>query len=340
MLAEPRMLPAPLRMSRMSVRGRSRGSVSRPSAVLGVLAVAAVAVLGLLRFGLAPEAARGGGYDEHLCPADPDGARGLTVLLLDLTKPLDGLPRGLPGQLFRDLTDGLERDAEVRTFLLGGLPSAPRTFVHRLCKPFDDDDLAVATAKDAGGAAGDCDNLPAQLPPALRGSATAFCNRRDAAAARLGVLMERAAGDRSVHGAYLMEALDETRREFAARPGPHRLHMVSDMLQHADWYSHLELPVRAWTYATFKRRRDAGQRLLSRWEGDGNVSVDIHYVPRIGLTTDFEAASAHRRFWREFFNDGDVTFHGLPPLPPYEAASWGRPIDDPRDPAATGRKAN
>ena len=260
-------------------------------------------------------------YDEDLCPADASEVSGVTVLLLDLTKPLAGLPGSVAGDLLRDLMRNAGEGAEVRTYLLTASPSVPRALVSRLCKPFDTRDIQVATAKDHDGTVRDCADLPAQLPLDLRRSATRFCALREAAVSRLDALAERASQrDWEVTGAYLMEALEETRMDLLAHRGSHRLHVLSDMMQHADWYSHLELPSASWDHAAIEARRDSGKRLLGRWDGDSNIEVNLHYVPRTGLTTEPDAANAHRRFWREFFGAAEVTFHDHAPLFSYAAA--------------------
>lgn len=255
-------------------------------------------------------------YDEQLCPTAPSG---LAVMLFDLTKPLAELQPGLPGQLLRDLTLDVERDAEIRTYLLVGSASAPRLLLNRLCKPFDTGAVQVATAKDHDGGTRDCDDLPAQMASDQRRAAFRFCELREAFAARLDTVALRASkGQWEVTGAHLVEALEETRGDFLAHPGSRRtLHVVSDMVQHADWYSHLDLPSEAWNGNALGRLPNARKRLQGRFQGIAGLDVHIHYMPRGGLTALPEAGDSHRRFWRQFFAVENLAFHQLPPLPAY-----------------------
>ena len=260
-------------------------------------------------------------FDEDLCPATASGPSGLAVLLFDLTKPLHGLPPGLPGQMLRELTLELERDTEVRTYLLTGSSSAPRVLVKRLCKPFDTDAVQVAPAKDHHGGTRDCDDLPAQMASDQRRYAARFCALREAIESRLDTLAQRASQDSwEVTGAHMVEALDQTQAEFLSHGGSRRvLYVFSDMMQHADWYSHLDQPAETWSFDDYVRLRDSSHRLRGRyrWGGTADIDVHIHYVPREGLTDQPEAGDSHRRFWRRFFGAEKLTFHSEQPLPAY-----------------------
>ncbi|MDD9962103.1 MAG: hypothetical protein OXU70_08430 [Gammaproteobacteria bacterium] len=273
-------------------------------------------------------------FDEDLCPATASGPSGLAVLLFDLTKPLHGLPPGLPGQMLRELTLELERDTEVRTYLLTGSSSAPRVLVKRLCKPFDTDAVQVAPAKDHHGGTRDCDDLPAQMAADQRRYAARFCALREAIESRLDTLAQRASQDSwEVTGAHMVEALDQTQAEFLSHGGSRRvLYVFSDMMQHADWYSHLDQPAETWSFDDYVRLRDSSHRLRGRyrWGGTADIDVHIHYVPREGLTDQPEAGDSHRRFWRRFFGAEQLTFHSEQPLPAY---AWMPLIEPAREDA-------
>ena len=267
------------------------------------------------------------GYDEHLCPTTASGPSGLTVLLFDLTKPLAGLPPGSLGQLLREVTLEMERDTEIRAYSLTGSSNASRVLLTRLCKPFDSKAVKVATAKDHDGGTRDCDDLPAQMASDQRRSAFRFCELREAFESRLDHLAQNAS-ERGweLAGAHLFEALGQTREDFLRHGGTQRvLHVVSDMMQHADWYSHLDLPSEAWDYDNYLRLRDSRHRLQGRWEAPADVDVHIHYMPREGLTAQPETGDFHRQFWRRFFSAERVTFHDQLPLGSYAWTPLMRP---------------
>ena len=289
--------------------------------MVSLLAVVAAGAGGGLWFAIVQGGLDDGGYDGDLCPATGSGPSGLAVLLFDMTKPLAELPPELPRQVLRDLTLEVERDTEIRTYLLTGSSSAPRVLLKRLCKPFDRDAIQVATAKDHGGGTRDCDDLPAQMAPDQRRSAFRFCEFREALASRLDALAKRAwEGDWEVAGAHLVEALEQTRGEMLSHGGNRRvLHVISDMMQHADWYSHLDMPPETWHFDGYARLRDSRHQLAIRWEGTADIDVHIHYLPRQGLTAPPVAGDSHRRFWRRFFGAEKVTFLDQPPLRAYAA---------------------
>ena len=284
-----------------------------------VIAVAAVGVAAWLGVGetIGQNVAR----DADLCPVDANPIGGDAVFLLDLTKPLAGMPATLPGRTFREATMELERDTEIRVYLLAGSANAPLALLKRLCKPFDTADLQVAEAKDHDGAIRDCDNLPAQMATTERRSAGRFCDLREALVKRMDTLAAQAAQRTwTVTDAYLTEAIDRIRGMFQQGRGPHRLHVVSDMLQHAEGYSHLDLDWSRWDYDDFTRRSASRNRLLGLNRDHAAIDVDVHYLARLGMTTPTDAAERHRRFWQAYFGDASLAFHDQPPIPAYESA--------------------
>ncbi len=260
--------------------------------------------------------------DGDLCPIDGDRVSGDVVFLFDFTKPLGGLSAALSGQLLRELTMELERDTEIHAYLLTGSAEAPLALLRRFCKPFDTAEVQVAQAKDQRGAARDCDDLPAQVATDVRRSAARFCAVRGALQARIDALAAKASRDQStVASAHLVEALEKIRIEFQERPGPHRLHVFSDMMQHAHWYSHLDLDGAQWDYDEFSRLLASRDPVFGQRRQIPNAEFDIHYVPRSGRTTESRARERHQRFWRSYFAGSSVTFHEQPPIPDYAARS-------------------
>lgn len=257
-----------------------------------------------------------GSLNADLCPTDTGGIPGGATLLLDLRKPLHG---AAPGAMLRQLSRELGAGMELRVFTLTGDARAPRRFEERFCKPYDNADLTVQTAKDQRQAVRDCDDPPAQLPPQLRSAVGAFCARRNALASRIDRLAQEAPQSQPAVNAYLIEALEETKRAFADRPSPRRLYLFSDMLQHAAWYSHLDLGWTQWRFADFEPLRDARQPPLPRTALPADLHVKVFYLPRRGLTEPARQRRAHQGFWRAYFNGADMDFADAPPLPAYAA---------------------
>ena len=293
--------------------GQSRWRMLLPPLVVALSVIAAAAWVGSDE-GNMQSVAR----DGDLCPVDANRISGDAVFLLDLTKPLVGMPAQMPGRRFRDLTLELERDTEIRVYLLAGSADAPLALLDRLCKPFDAGDIQIAAAKDHDGAIRDCDNLPAQMARDLRRSAGRFCGLRMDLEKRLDTLVAKASQQTWVVArAYLTEAIDQIQMAFRDRRGPHRLHVVSDMMQHADWYSHLDLDWSLWDFDDFVQRSASRIPPFSRHRDPSAVDVDVHYLVRDGLTTRPDAADRHRRFWRAYFGGASVAFHDQPPIRQY-----------------------
>ena len=101
----------------------------------------------------------------------------------------------------------------------------------------------------------------------------------------------------------LMEAIEQSIRE-AAASGSHKLHVLSDMLQHGSWYSHLELDWPQWTFDDFARV--AEHHLALPTVRPMGLSIRLLYLQREGWTDAPEAKDAHWGFWREYFQGTDV----------------------------------
>ena len=258
--------------------------------------------------------------DNDLCPVDGNAISSSAVFLVDFNKPLDKTQTALPAELLRNLSLQLDRNAELRIFALTDSEHSPRAPLSRLCKPYGNADLQIEQAKDGDGTLRDCDDLPAQLASGLRQSAAQFCARRDELQRRLEALANQPWQEgEAVTDAYLVEALEDTRLEFAERPAPHALYLFSDMMQHADWYSHLDLEWTDWTYEVFAGLLQTRSWLFPEYRSEIPMRVEAFYVPRIGLTDQPRAKRLHQQFWRDYFSDAQVTFHDQPPMPAYQA---------------------
>ena len=277
--------------------------------VLLALPVLAVAVGGYLAVGEGGGGVSDAAEPEPLCGAGADVAR--ATFLFDLRKPLDPVHAELPGTLLRRAATEMGRDTELSVYALSPHAEAPRTLLGRLCKTVDLAGLAAGSAKN--GAADDCD-LPAQAPPGARASAREFCRERDALARRVDALAVETLG-RSAGPAYLVEALEATAREFDGTPGT--LHVFSDLLQHAPWFSHAETPLADWQY---ERMAAAWAELPMEQPLRGfppGTSVRIHYVPRVGTTVNEDGRAAHKRFWAGYFDGVEAAFDDQPPMAGY-----------------------
>ena len=263
----------------------------------------------------APEQRR----DAQLCPVDTGDLRGGTaVFLFDFRKPLGG--DSAPGGLLRDALHGLDANTEVVAYSLAGAEPAPRVRIGRLCKPYDNAVLQPEMAKDQRTPMRDCDDLPAQLTPELRESATRFCRLRDVLVGRVDALASEAPqAEREVENAYLVEALEDIRIDLRQRARPHALYLFSDMLQHAPWYSHLDQEWTRWDYDTFAAALQAQNWFVDRRSEPRGLRVEVFYLPRAGLTDQPRALSLHQDFWRQYFAGADVTFHDREPVAAYAA---------------------
>ena len=256
--------------------------------------------------------------DADLCPTEAGEISGSTMLLYDLRKPLNTEQASLPSNLLRDVSLSMERNTELKVFSLAGAPDSPRALLKRLCKPFANADLRVGTAQDKREALLNCEDLPSQLPGGFRESAMDFCGQLRSLGTALDETARRGLLQRGrVQDAYLVEALEDMQLDLLDRPQPHAIYVVSDMMQHAEWYSHLEDVQSDWSYETFARLRAAQIWGNLNHLGTGTKRVEVFYVPRSGLTSQPEKQQVHQGFWREYFSGSEVAFHNQSPAPAY-----------------------
>ena len=290
----------------------AEGSTASPSraprrllvVALLVLVVGALLAVVLLRPGEdAPPADLA--FDADLCPTDPEGIAASATLVLDTGKPLGGAPS--PSAVLRDVSLEMAPNTELHLYAVRENPNAPLTSLGRLCKPYDSSQLSVAMAKDQREASRDCDDLPAQLTPFVREAAQRFCVRRNELGARVDEL-SKGAPRRVVAASHLVDALLQARRSLVRRKAPRTLYVYSDMLQHADWYSHFDLDWTQWR-TEYTARQDAA--------ANGAMTAKILYLPRQDITEPLRPRRVHQEYWRAFFDGADVTFADYDPVPLY-----------------------
>ena len=299
--------------SRVSIRGKPPRRILLPPLIA---LVALVAALVYLNEPAETEVAR----DDDLCPMGPNGITGNIRYLVDLSKPVDPAQASLPGELLRDITLQADRDTELRVYSLTHSPGTPRMLLTRLCKPYDNADLQVEEAKDQRGDQRDCDDLPAQVAAPTRAVATRFCLARDALQADLDELAGRRWPEQErVADAYLVEALEDIRLELAELPDP-MLYIFSDMMQHARWYSHLDIEWTDWNHGEFASLLESRNWFSRQGPASTELRVEIFYVPRAGTTRNPRAKALHQRFWRNHFAGAQVAFHDQPQMSAYAAA--------------------
>lgn len=298
----------------------AEGSTAPPSrkprgllvVALLVLVVGALLAVFLLRPGEdAPPAELA--LDADLCPTDPEGIAASATLVLDTGKPLGGAPS--PSAVLRDVSLEMAPNTELHLYAVRENPNAPLTSLGRLCKPYDSSQLSVAMAKDQREASRDCDDLPAQLTPFVREAAQRFCVRRNELGARVDELSKGA--PRVVAASHLVDALLQARRSLVRRKAPRTLYVYSDLLQHADWYSHFDLDWTQWR-TEYTARQDAA--------ANGAMTAKILYLPRQDLTEPLRPRRVHQEYWRAFFDGADVTFTDYEPVPGY---AWSPLMDAP-----------
>ena len=265
--------------------------------------------------------------DAALCPLDASMIGNRAIYLIDLRKPLDHRTRTLPGELLLQAAGELGVNDELRVYALTPFAEAPRMALGRLCKPFADADLTARTAKDRRRAEADCSDLPAQLPAALRADAKRYCGLRATLRERIEELALRPAPS-VVADAHLIDAFAEIDRSLQGRQAQTTLYVFSDMMQHADWYSHLALGrgpsqeraegALAWQFANFRQRRErrnASIGLVS--PPPAALKVTIFYLPLEGFTDHNESRRAHKQFWRDYFGNRQVVFMDQNTMPSY-----------------------
>ena len=235
---------------------------------------------------------------QRLAPCNEAAGQNHAALLFDATKPLDSAALAV----LRDIGPQVSAGRELRVHALVDDADEPE-FVGALCRPYHVDALDVAAAKDGHAGRRHCDDLPAQLAPDLRAAAARYCAERADLAARLEAL---AGPERRVEGAYLMEAVARLLRG----PGlPDPLFVASDMLQHAPWYSHLDLDWTEWGFEHFQvAARAHGMPVDASPLARIGHRIRVLYVPRQGLTDAVQVRDAHWSFWRAYFGEAALEF--------------------------------
>lgn len=275
-------------------RSASRRISLRTSALLAPLLV--VLLTGSLLAGgdnAKPRAQR----DADMCPDSAQIGR-RAVYLLDLRKPLVTGDGSRPGALLHAVSRELRIDDELKVFALSPYAESPLVALGRLCKPYDDATLAV-TAKD-GRISRDCDDLPAQIPAAVRHDANRYCALRSGLQQRIDELAARPAAT-VVRDAHLMDAIEAAARGLRRLSQRATLYLFSDLMQHADWYSHMDLGHRGWDFAAFQRHRAASGAAAVDNRAAGEINVKAFYVPRRGVTDRARIKHVHQHFWRRYF---------------------------------------
>lgn len=305
-------------VQRVSANATRRSGLRR-FVVLPLLAVA-LAAGGFFVFNVpARDHDVGPALDADLCRLEERQVAGSATYLLDLRKPLGDATA--PGRALRELARELAADVELQVFMVTDDDAAPRRLLDRFCKPYREADIAIRAAKDQGRGERDCDELPAQVSQRVRDLATRFCARRDALQARIDQMAAKA--PRVVANAYLIEALEDTWAAFARRPGPWSLYVFSDMLQHASWYSHLDLGWTGWSFDAFASRqaaRETPSRAGVPPPQAQRSQVAVFYPPRRRVTESLRPRYAHQTFWRRYFEtrQAEVDFVELPRAPVME----------------------
>ena len=243
------------------------------------------------------------------------------VLLLDLRKPVDEAYSSLPGRLLDDITIDLYADTELAVYSVSPYAEAPRTLLGRLCKPYDNGELLIPAAKDQRNGTGDCSDLPAQIPASSRADARQFCEQRNVLRRRIDALVEQSRG-RTATDAYLVEALEETAQGFAELTVPSSLYVFSDMMQHAKWYSHVDVEPNEWDFDAFVAAREsqgpAVEPLARPWTG---LPVKVFYVSRAGTTDNPQLRLRHQGFWQAYFEDADLLLEDQPIMAGYASGA-------------------
>ena len=111
----------------------------------------------------------------------------------------------------------------------------------------------------------------------------------------------------------------QARRSLTRRKTPRTLYVYSDMLQHADWYSHFDLDWTQWR-TEYTARQDAVPST------QGGMAVEVLYLPRQDITEPLRPRRVHQEFWRVFFDGAEVSFADYDPVPGY---AWSPLMDAP-----------
>ena len=239
------------------------------------------------------------------------------VFLLDLRKPVDEAYASLPGRLLDDVTIDLYADTELAVYSVSPYAEAPRTLLGRLCKPYDNGELLVQAAKDQRNGIGDCGDLPAQIPASSRADARQFCEQRNVLRRRIDALVVQSQGTTATD-AYLVEALDETTRDFADSSVPASLYVFSDMMQHAKWYSHVDVQPDEWDFDAFVAARGSqGPAAEPLVLASADLPVKVFYVSRAGSTDNPQLRLRHQGFWQAYFAEAELRFDEQPTMAGY-----------------------
>ena len=269
---------------------RSRDVLPRRRWRLAAVGMAGALFLALSMFALTT--GNGPLLDDDLCPVVASDDAGVDVLLLDLRKPVDVARAAEPGELLRDVAAASPRGRELHVFALGRRVAQPLEPLARLCK-LAADRAALADCRALGVRTGDL-------------NAAGYC-------ARLRVLQDRVdelavqRHDLPLRSAYLVEAIEESWLVAPGVPGPRSLHVFSDMVQHAEWYSHADTGSAGWDFAGFvAARAEQAATVSAAPSPPADARVEVFYVPRAGGTEHRVARDAHQRFWREYFDSQGI----------------------------------
>lgn len=275
-----------------------------------------LAIAGLVGAGLSMRRETGSipGLDADLCPTDEAVAASATYLV-DLRKPVDQAELSLPGDRLRDVTQSLRENAELLVYTLGSDGDAPRQRMGRLCKPYSNAAIQ-ALAKD-GGEVRDCDDIPTQVSASTRVAARLFCERREALATRITEL-SATEPETPLTNAHLIEALDDTALEFESRQRPYELYVLSDMLTHADWFSHFDIDWTSWQFADLASLRTRNAPAVES-HVFSNADVVIFHIARRNLTEQPRPRRALREFWGDYFENQAIDFVDQPTMDGYDA---------------------
>lgn len=262
---------------------------------------------------------------QDLCPRTEYAPAGTATLLFDLTKPLDGAS---PGEVLRAIVGGFNRNARIRVFSVTDSPEAPLVLLDRFCKPYDNAELIVAQAKDQTGRTRDCNELPAQIGRVLRENASSYCRRRANVERRLdGIAHSNRGRGGGLGSAHLAEALDLLRNDQEVQTDDHVLFVYSDMMQHSEWYSHLETEWKDWRDPGGSGLPSSTTKLRNPVRRAYSGEIEIYYIPRIGVTDTVAPRVRHQGFWQEFLAGANVRYWDQPPMAGYRVA--GRTGRDP-----------
>ena len=144
----------------LGASGTSVGEDGQSAGYPATMATVAVSIAAMAVAGVAFLAERSPAAADHADPCTAAVDHHTHRLLVDLSKPAAPMASAALRSVSMDLAAGDKLDVYAVT----GDPQAPRRFVGGLCKPYSNEDLRVAAAKDGRSEARDCADLPAQIP--------------------------------------------------------------------------------------------------------------------------------------------------------------------------------